>query len=420
MHNSHLPLLDPAFTTHVSDAPVTGLSSLWTQAISELGVAALREELIDRVRQRSDQYALIALSNVLQLEFQRDAALKAQAMALEEQRLYRVAGSRHADALHLLVLKAAGDMMCNTPFELLLDDYDLNIDVLYVDAGLPLPAVLPDHDLLWVAVAESDANRALLAELGELLAQWPRPVLNQPALIARLSRNVACMTLSDAPGVMMPQTIRVGRIELEQLAAGLAPPTALSADMQFPLIARPVGSHAGNGLVKIECAEQLKTYLEEQSAAMFFLSRFIDYASSDGLFRKFRLVLIDGKSYPCHMGISKHWMVHYPYEEMMAQASRRAEEATLMRTFDHDFAQRHAVALEAIQQRIGLDYWGLDCAEMPDGRLLIFEVTNAMLIHRMDPVDVFPYKTSHMTNVFAAFYRLLERAAGRLSTAPGI
>ena len=147
---------------------------------------------------------------------------------------------------------------------------------------------------------------------------------------------------------------------------------------------------------------------------MFFLSRFIDYASSDGLFRKFRLVLIDGKSYLCHMGISKHWMVHYPYEEMMAQASRRAEEAALMSSFEHDFAQRHAVALEAIQQRIGLDYWGLDCAEMPDGRLLIFEVTSAMLIHRMDPADVFPYKAQHMTSVFAAFYRLLEHTAGRL------
>ena len=420
MYSSKLPFLDLAFTTHVSNAPVIGLSSLWSKAFSGHGIADLGAELIERVRQRGDPYALLELSNVLQLEFQRDAALKAQAMALKEQRLYRVAGSQHADALRLLVLKAAGDLMCNTPFELLLDDYDLNIDVLYVDAGFPLPAVLPDHDVLWVAVAESDANRALLAELGALLAHWPRPVLNQPALIARLSRDIAGMTLSDAPGVMMPQTVRVSRIALEQLGAGLVLPTALLAGMRFPLIARPVGSHAGTGLVKIECVEQVNGYLEEQSAAMFFLSPFIDYASSDSLFRKFRLVLIDGKSHVCHMGISKHWMVHYPYEEMMAQASRRAEEASLMTTFEHDFATRHALALGAIQQRIGLDYWGLDCAEMPDGRLLIFEVTSAMLIHRMDPTDVFPYKAPHMTNVFAAFYRLLVLAAGRLQTAPRI
>ncbi|WP_158899194.1 RimK family alpha-L-glutamate ligase [Burkholderia sp. L27(2015)] len=417
MDNSELPLLDPAFTAHVSDVSGTGLSSLWSKAFSGHGVAALGEALIERVRQRGDPHALLDLSNVLQLEFQRDTALKAQAMALNEQRLYRVAESWSADALHLLVLKAAGDLMCNTPFELLLDDYDLIVDVLYVDAGLPLPAVLPDHDVLWVVVAESDANRVLLEELGTLLAHWPRPVLNQPALIARLSRDVSCMTLSDAPGVMMPKTVRVSRIALEQLAAGVVLPTALLAGMQFPLIARPVGSHAGSGLVKIECAEHVNSYLEEQSAATFFLSPFIDYASKDGLFRKFRLVLIDGKPYLCHMGISEHWMVHYPYEEMIAQASRRAEEASVMTLFERDFAQRHALALGTIQQRIGLDYWGLDCAETPDGRLLIFEVTSAMLIHRMDPTDVFAYKAGHMTQVFAACYRLLELAAGRLHTA---
>jgi glutathione synthase/RimK-type ligase-like ATP-grasp enzyme len=409
-----LPVLDPAFNAHASAAPFIGLSALLRKAFSGGDVTELGAGLIERAVQQSDLYALLELSNVLQLHFQRDAGLAVQAEALSAQRLYRIARAQRSDALRLLVFKAAGDLMSNTPFECLLDDFDLTIDVLYVAPGVPLPAVLPDHDVLLVAVGESDSNQEVLAELAGLLEHWPRPVLNQPALIARLSRNVACATLAAAPGVMMPGTARISRAALEQLAAGALAATAL-AGSDFPLIVRPVGSHAGSGLCRIERAGALPAYLQEHAEAEFFLAPFVDYASADGLFRKFRLVLIAGQAHVCHMGISQHWMVHYPYEEMIADASRRAEEQKLMATFADDFAHRHAAALMAIQQGIGLDYWGLDCAETPDGRLLIFEVASAMVIHAMDREDIFPYKVPHMKTVFAAFYQLLERTAGQAS-----
>ena len=406
---SSLPALDAQFTSHVSDAPFIGLSALLRKAFTGGDVTEFGAGLIDRSAQQGDLYALLELSNVLQLHFQREAGLAVQAEALKAQRLYRVARAQRADALRLLVFKGAGDLMSNTPFECLLDDCDLTIDVLYVEPGMPLPAVLPDHDVLLVAVGESDTNRILLAELAGVLAQWPRPVLNQPAMITRLSRDIACATLGGAPGVTMADTARISRTALEQLAAGALLPAELLAGSAFPLIVRPVGSHAGSGLVRITRAGELLPYLQERGEAEFFIAPFIDYASADGLFRKFRLVLIDGQAHVCHMGISQDWMVHYPYEEMIAHASRRAEEAALMATFEDDFTQRHAGALAAIQRGIGLDYWGLDCAETPDGQLLIFEVASAMVIHAMDRVDMFPYKAPHMKTVFAAFYRLLER-----------
>lgn len=89
-----------------------------------------------------------------------------------------------------------------------------------------------------------------------------------------------------------------------------------------------------------------------------------------------------------------------------------------------DFAQaprglaaRHREAFDALQQAIGLDYWGMDCAETRQGELLVFEVTNAMVIHAMDPADVFPYKQAQMKTVFDAFYRMMLSRAGR--PAPG-
>ncbi len=90
-----------------------------------------------------------------------------------------------------------------------------------------------------------------------------------------------------------------------------------------------------------------------------------------------------------------------------------------MADFEYDFAVRHADALGAIAERTGLDYLPFDCAETADGRLLVFELGTNMIVHMMDPVDVFPYKRPQMEKVSGALQALLKRASGRpLSATP--
>ena len=66
---------------------------------------------------------------------------------------------------------------------------------------------------------------------------------------------------------------------------------------------RPVGSHAGKGLEKSASPDALPTYLQQHGDAAFYISRFVDYRSADGQFRKYRLALIEGKPYLCHTAI---------------------------------------------------------------------------------------------------------------------
>jgi hypothetical protein len=113
------------------------------------------------------------------------------------------------------------------------------------------------------------------------------------------------------------------------------------------------------------------------------------------------------------MAISSHWMIHYLNADMADSAAKRAEEAHFMASFDEGFAQRHAAALRTIADTLGLEYVCIDCAETTDGRLLIFEVDHAMIVHALDPVDVFPYKQPQMRKVFAAFRAMLGRAAAQ-------
>jgi hypothetical protein len=109
------------------------------------------------------------------------------------------------------------------------------------------------------------------------------------------------------------------------------------------------------------------------------------------------------------MAIADRWDIWYLNAGMPQSASKRLEEETFMRTFDVGFARRHAVALSGVAERIGLDYFIVDCAETKNGSLLVFEADNTAIVHDMDPVDVFPYKPPQMRKIFDAFVTMVER-----------
>jgi hypothetical protein len=140
---------------------------------------------------------------------------------------------------------------------------------------------------------------------------------------------------------------------------------------------------------------------------------FTDYRGSDGLFRKYRIALIDGRPYACQMAISDRPVVHYHEAGMRESAEKRAEEARYMMDFDDDFARRHESALRSLCERVGLDYFTVDCAESPDGKLLVLKIDAAMIIHAMEPPDLFPYKPPQMRKVRDAFCAMLRRKCGR-------
>jgi glutathione synthase/RimK-type ligase-like ATP-grasp enzyme len=389
--------------------PLIGLAKLMRMAYAGRDLAPLGAQLIKRAETDTSGLALMDLSTVLQLRGDRDLALNVQAQAIKNQQIYSPPTAIDQINIRLLAIMGAGDLMANTPLEFLLENSDVALNIVYVteDQPLPAPADLPDHDVLFVAVAQSDQNMPILKKIGAAVASWPRPVLNSPDRIALMSRNEACALLESIPGVNMPLTVRTTRQALECVADQRLPLSVILANGEFPIIIRPVDSHAGKNLDKIEDADSLAHYLQNMSNDEFYISRFINYQGQDGLFRKYRIVLIDGRPFICHVGISEYWMIHYLNAGMAESAEKRNEEERFMINFDNQFARKHAEAFRAINARVGLDYLGIDCGETVDGKLLIFEIDSCMIIHAIDPIDIFPYKQPQMNKVFGAFRQML-------------
>ena len=394
-------VITPEYPPHLSGSltppEVLGTAAITTAAMNGMLLDGLLGVIDDTV---ADPVArMFDMATVCMLASRRADALVLQAQVLRNCPVLRVrTATAGATPLRVLALLAPGDLMVNTPLDFITAHLDVRLDLLFLLPGHPLPAAVPDHDVLFVAISEADPT--LLARLATLLTNWPRPVVNDPAALPILARDRLAMLLADLPGVCIPATIAISRTDI------LAKP-----DIAYPVLLRPLGSHAGHGLEKIDGAHALAAYLAASETGSFYLSTFVDYRAADGLYRKYRVAFMDGRAELCHMAASPHWMVHYLNAGMTEHADRRALEAAEMAGFDTGFARRHHAAFQALLKRLPFDYFSIDCSELPDGRLLIFEADTGAIIHLMEDPAMFPYKHAQMRRVFDAFDAMLRHRA---------
>lgn len=390
-----------------------GLAPFLRMSIAGTDILPVGRQMLARAQELPNEpNCWMNLSTAMFCLGQRELGLAIQEQAIEMQRVYHLQAVQQPARFRLLMMMMPGDLSANAPLDCLLEGSDVDLDFYFVSPGSPLASPIPAHDAVIVGISADDDARAALASLEPVLADWPKPVINAPHDTLSTERNTASLLLQNAPGLLIPPTLRASRDTLQRLATGESSLPALLEGCNFPIILRPEGSHGGRGLEKIDCSEDISGYLSRVEGVEFFLAPFVDYSSSDGLFRKFRVALIDGVPFASHMAVSSHWMVHYVNADMYEDARKRAEEGAFMANFE-DFARHHRGALEAIAQRTKLDYVCIDCAETADGQLLVFEIDHAMVVHAMDPEDIFPYKQVHMKKLRDAFRDFLLRRTGQ-------
>jgi len=159
---------------------------------------------------------------------------------------------------------------------------------------------------------DSDRAQEFFRNVRSLTARTATRTINLPGTSITFERDALGQAFPATDGLRFPKTIRVKR---DAVGAGLRPEVQGSIHEHlgdYPLVIRPVGTHAGVGLSKLNSPQEINSYLKGRDEKEFFLSEFIDYATaSDGSFRKYRIIFVDGMVFPCHMAISNQWDVWY-------------------------------------------------------------------------------------------------------------
>jgi hypothetical protein len=289
----------------------------------------------------------------------------------------------------VLVLAVPGDFQANLPLDALLGPPDNELHILWLkdpEAALKDPLssfgpCRPKFDCAFIAIAEDARHRRALEAADLVTRALKVPVINQGRRIAALSRNGAAQLLQGLPDAIVPLQTVLGR----ELLAG-------SPDLRFPLIVRPTDSHAGKDLARIDSAETFQSYLASVAQDLFYVAPFVSYQSKDGFWRKYRIIFVDGQPFPYHLAVHSDWAIWYYNARMELDPWKRLEEARFVGDMQKVFPERAMGALLAIAARVGLDYFGIDCGLMPDGRLVVFEIETGMIVHDWDPPDIYPYK----------------------------
>lgn len=262
---------------------------------------------------------------------------------------------------------------------------------------------LPRYDLVFNAIGDQDAAGPTTEPVAHFLHTCDRPVLNLPAAVARTARDLIPALFTPIADVLAPVTVRLDTKDFKELVLALP-------GIRLPLLARPSGSHGGTQLVKLESAEDLSR-LVAWNAEAYYATNYHDYRSSDGYYRKYRMVFVDRQPFPYHLAIGDHWMVHYETAGMLAEPWKRAEEALFLEDPGAAIGPRAMAAVEAMGRTLDLDYCGVDFSILPDGRVLVFEANATMLVHPEDERDILQFKNPYVQRIFDAFDVLLTRAA---------
>jgi len=337
---------------------------------------------------------------------QDEFSLDMQAKALSLRSTYRLQTHTTEPAIRLLALCAAGDMRENLPLDYLIEHQAIQLELLYILPDQPPPLQLPDHDVAMVAMGYSKNNTPLLQTLCNWAAHWPRPLLNHPAWIPYCERERAYQTLKHIPGLIIASQEKWTRHALLSLAKDPDPARGLG-HWPTPFTLRPSELHAGIGFEKISNAKEFELYLNQNPQEEFYASPYIDTQGEDGLYRKFRLSLIQGLPYVSHLAISEHWVVHYKSAQMEFNEDKKREELLFMQHFEDNIAKPFEHIFQEIHRLIPLDYWVLDCALSKKGELIVFELDNSAWVHDTDSEELFPYKKAVMQKTFTAFYQML-------------
>jgi glutathione synthase/RimK-type ligase-like ATP-grasp enzyme len=249
----------------------------------------------------------------------------------------------------------------------------------YLGPGQEQPAKLRPGALL-NHIGDADICSQALELTRRLVSKSGRACFNHPAAIAGTTRERVARVLTGIPGLDVPKTIRTAAQTPADLRA-----VVKQEGLEYPVLIRVVGHHGGTNMVKVNTPRDVDEIdqLDRSVRSELYVTEFRDVIGSDGLYRKFRIVVVGGDVLMRHMITAENWLVHASH--LLAQRTRRTADSRevefpMFARFDSELRERLLPMFQEIGRRLDLDYVGVDCAILESGEVVLFEANACMTI----------------------------------------
>lgn len=251
-------------------------------------------------------------------------------------------------------------------------------------------------------ITDPDQSPRTLEILVKLLRDYRGEVLNRPEAVLRTARDMVARRLDGTPGLVVPKVIRLRSARPE-----LAMQAIERAGMSYPVIVRLAGTHTGKIVGLFDSADQFRAPFAGDGEHI--VTEFVDFRSPDGLYRKYRSFFIGTRIIFRHMLASDKWNVHARDRLgfMVERPEQLEEEKALFAAPEGAFPPSIIETLQAIRDRMGLDYFGVDFGIGADGRAVLFEANATMNFFPFMSDPRFEYVKSCLGAAREAFHDML-------------
>lgn len=288
---------------------------------------------------------------------------------------------------------------------------DMNV----YDTSVAIAEAFPvGRRLLVNTIACADRLSDSLVALGCYLEKSPHiPVINHPVAVLKTTRAENYRILDGAGGVVFPRVEAVeygGRADqLERIRECIA------ERFEFPLILRPRFTRSGLAPALVSSIQAVNSYFARNVLEKFFyIIQWKDLANREGLYNMMRVFCIDGRFFPVANLMHSHWNITYGASQSVMEQSLQIQnqERIFFQDFENYVGEKGMQGLRAIQEKVELDFFGVDFALLDDGRPYVFNCSPAMR-HDYDRVESFPYTLAALDAVSQAFEAMVFDRLGR-------
>lgn len=252
----------------------------------------------------------------------------------------------------------------------------------------PRPDPIASFAPKWIVnmLADADIYPHGLQALDAFLKEHPVPVFNHPLGVLKSRRDYVWSQLRGIPHLVTPKCVRFFANSPNAFLRAFD-----KAGFSFPVLLRPIGSHTGTDLIRIDSNEDWpKIFSIPWGGREMYMTQWVDFRSERGDWCSLRLCLTPDKVFLRRALFSDTWLIHIA-ERTEPEVDR---ELDLIEKAE-DWPALLAVGA-AIRERLGLQYCGVDLGCRSDTEFVLFEANPSMNI---------------VTSVVSEQYRRLEYEA---------
>ncbi|RRS30712.1 MAG: hypothetical protein P794_05935 [Epsilonproteobacteria bacterium (ex Lamellibrachia satsuma)] len=258
--------------------------------------------------------------------------------------------------------------------------------------------------LILNSICNPDSNAKTLKIAREIVKNMNIPTINQPELVMKTRKDQLYVLLGKLEGASIPKTIRMAPKRLLDIEIAIK-----EGIIDYPFVFQPADSQARSDICLIRSADQLHD-LERFAfdGRDYYVSEFVDHRSAEGLYRRYRVLMIDGKPYPGNMMISQEWVAD------AGSMWKLMENDPALRDEEKAFLQQGDALLNALCEQIytilPLDYFVVEFGFDTQKKPLILEVSSCVwTVGPQTESEAFDYRKQKSTEIKEALSNMIHK-----------